>query len=84
MPTYPAISDTPQDAVVLQVALTNEECCRAQQMLRERTHAEWELAEDLRALGRSYDECVKRVSLCIRLDAILEAEKMFGSRSRGS
>lgn len=75
MPAQASSTDASSGAseVVLTISLAPIERLRVRQMLQERIHGEWEIAEDLKALGRSYEEPLARAALCVRMDAALEA-----------
>lgn len=75
MPAQAPSTHTPDSEVVLIVALSAEERCRVLRMLRERIQGEFELAQDLRALGRPFDGAVARAALCIRVAAAVADAK---------
>lgn len=66
-------SHTSGSEVVLVVTLSVEERGRVLEMLGERIQGEFELAQDLCALGRPFDEPVSRAALCIRVAAATTA-----------
>jgi hypothetical protein len=55
--------------------IDGDEVERMRAMMRERIDMEWEEAEDLRALGRPFDEPLKRLALVMRIDAALGTTK---------
>lgn len=78
MPERPHPSSSaaiPDSTFVLAVQATAAEIELVRGMLHERIELEWDLIEDLRALGRPYDDCVKRAGLAMRVLTRLDMTK---------
>lgn len=69
MPAFIPLSDshnTPAN-VVLSLSLSCEELARFSRMVGELAYGEYELAEDLQDMGRSFDEPLARAALALRV-----------------
>jgi hypothetical protein len=68
-------ADSSDDTVVFGIDVTRTELSDMIHMVAERIDTEWELIEDLRALGRPYGLHVRRAGLAMRVLSRLDMTK---------